>query len=754
MLFAKPDVRIAQSADSKPLGAESSMRVRDSRHSVRTRHIRGRMTKFIFAAVLAFPLGTQGANYYVTQSGAGSGSGTSLANAWSVSTFNASSAPAAGDSVFFSGAITSTVTPIKSGSSGNPITLDYSAATLNTASPRIQISSKSFLNILGGVMGAGDGTMIDFNNQTSHDVFIANWNCTNTPGSLAGFVHGWACYNLTVSNCICLGYEQLYFGATTNSHDVTIINNKIVGSTNIIDQTDLIFIGDEQNVLIQGNYLQQNAPGDQASGRHNDCIQTFQGGESASGAPSGWVVRYNWIEQNDVGGDGSISFMMMENMAGSGPTDACDIYGNVFMFALGAKFSGNGVAFDSNNSSAVVRFYNNTVINHASSGGGSPGGPTGFLSPGNLYAENNLFEADSGNSGPLVNWTFAIQKSDYNRFYQYGSPGSTYTGAHGAANSNPLFTDYVNNNLSLQSSSPCIGTGDNTIGSTYSQGIAPGATWPNPALATRTGAWDVGAYVYVGGSTNPVVSVSPGSINFGAVPVGVTSNLSFTVQNAGGGMLAGTASVGAPFRITSGGNYSLGANQSQTVTVVFAPTVVSNFTQSISFSGVSGASVTVLGGATNATTAIGPTPFIIAEKVTASIANPITLQFTTNLASANWQTIGTFTGSMNLSFTKPPAVFFRGNCSNLTGSVTLTWPKSTDSSVMGYGVNYGVTSGTYTYLMDAGNATNATIANLTAGVTYYFSVNTYNVLWQIKPYLRETSALPQTANYSLNIGNP
>jgi len=73
---------------------------------------------------------------------------------------------------------------------------------------------------------------------------------------------------------------------------------------------------------------------------------------------------------------------------------------------------------------------------------------------------------------------------------------------------------------------------------------------------------------------------------------------------------------------------------------------------------------------------------------------------------------------------------------------------------MGYGVNYGVTSGTYTYLMDAGNATNATIANLTAGVTYYFSVNTYNVLWQIKPYLRETSALPQTANYSLNIGNP
>ena len=58
---------------------------------------------------------------------------------------------------------------------------------------------------------------------------------------------------------------------------------------------------------------------------------------------------------------------------------------------------------------------------------------------------------------------------------------------------------------------------------------------------------------------------------------------------------------------------------------------------------------------------MGPTPLIIAEKVTASIANPITLQFATNLASTNWQTIGTFTGSINLSFTNTPAVFFRGH---------------------------------------------------------------------------------------------
>ena len=92
------------------------------------------------------------------------------------------------------------------------------------------------------------------------------------------------------------------------------------------------------NIVIQGNFIENRAPGDQSTGRHNDCIQTFQGGESGSGAPSGWVVRYNWVEQGEQAGDGSTSFMMMENMAQNGSTDACDIYGNVFVFAAGSDF--------------------------------------------------------------------------------------------------------------------------------------------------------------------------------------------------------------------------------------------------------------------------------------------------------------------------------------------------------------------------------------------------------------------------------
>jgi hypothetical protein len=71
--------------------------------------------------------------YYVSQDGSGYRNGTSLANAWSVSDFNSSlnwstidqaNKIDPGDTVYFSGKITSTLYPQGSGSFGNYITLD------------------------------------------------------------------------------------------------------------------------------------------------------------------------------------------------------------------------------------------------------------------------------------------------------------------------------------------------------------------------------------------------------------------------------------------------------------------------------------------------------------------------------------------------------------------------------------------------------------------------------------------------------
>ncbi len=54
-------------------------------------------------------------------------------------------------------------------------------------------------------------------------------------------------------------------------------------------------------------------------------------------------------------------------------------------------------------------------------------------------------------------------------------------------------------------------------------------------------------------------------------------------------------------------------------------------------------------------------------------------------------------------------------------NVTLAWNASTDSSVTGYKVHYGPSSGGYTNSVTFGNTTTGTIPNLQEGVTYYFA---------------------------------
>ena len=113
----------------------------------------------------------------------------------------------------------------------------------------------------------------------------------------------------------------------------------------------------------------------------------------------------------------------------------------------------------------------------------------------------------------------------------------------------------------------------------------------NPRQAT--GNWDIGPYVYGSISTNPVLSVQPSaSMNFGSVLTNTTSYLTNAVQNSGGGTLTGTATLSSSgsslFSIVSGGTYSLGANQSTNMTVLFSPIAVGSFTNTITFTVIGG----------------------------------------------------------------------------------------------------------------------------------------------------------------------
>src|ERR1700676_5366128 len=65
-----------------------------------------------------------------------------------------------------------------------------------------------------------------------------------------------------------------------------------------------------------------------------------------------------------------------------------------------------------------------------------------------------------------------------------------------------------------------------------------------------------------------------------------------------------------------------------------------------------------------------------------------------------------------------------------TQSVSLAWNVDSDPSVVGYNVNYGTSSGSYTQTLNAGSTTSATISSLAAGQTYYFVVTARNAAAQ------------------------
>ena len=95
--------------------------------------------------------------------------------------------------------------------------------------------------------------------------------------------------------------------------------------------------------------------------------------------------------------------------------------------------------------------------------------------------------------------------------------------------------------------------------------------------------------------TNPVIYVQPMVLDFGKVPTNATATATFVVENMGIGILTGTASVPAPFKVVAGGSYALKANEAQMVTVTYTPRSPTPDTQTVTFTGGGGAKTTVTG---------------------------------------------------------------------------------------------------------------------------------------------------------------
>jgi hypothetical protein len=95
--------------------------------------------------------------------------------------------------------------------------------------------------------------------------------------------------------------------------------------------------------------------------------------------------------------------------------------------------------------------------------------------------------------------------------------------------------------------------------------------------------------------TNPVIFVTPANLNFGLVATNATATNTFLVENMGSGRLVGTATVPAPFKILSGGKYTLGANEAQILTITYTPSGTASDTQTVKFTGGGETKATVTG---------------------------------------------------------------------------------------------------------------------------------------------------------------
>jgi hypothetical protein len=93
--------------------------------------------------------------------------------------------------------------------------------------------------------------------------------------------------------------------------------------------------------------------------------------------------------------------------------------------------------------------------------------------------------------------------------------------------------------------------------------------------------------------SGPVIFVTPTVLGFGPVAGTTVATNTLVVENMGKGTLVGKATVAAPFKILSGGDYALRGGEAQIVAVTYVPAGATSDTQTVTFTGGGGAKATV-----------------------------------------------------------------------------------------------------------------------------------------------------------------
>ena len=292
-------------------------------------------------------------NLYVTQSGAGSHTGLSLANAWSVSEFNTTGnwgtgtgLIGGGDIVYLSGTITSNITLAGSGaSSSSRVTIDGASATLSNS---FTSSSKSYWTLQNVTWSSGrttvcvtitGGSYMTINNMTVPSPVFGS---TGTMIRLVGGSSNLTLKNVTGTNLDRTGPTD-GMGSAIHAYCSTAngpLQNVLLDGWNITTTTnargninrDMFYWTYLDGLTIQNsifNYRWQGNGPDTGGGQpHNDLMQ-FTGNWSGTGGRGckNITIRNNHFITNINGLPSQTDAHLMNSNAGAG---YWDVYGNIF----------------------------------------------------------------------------------------------------------------------------------------------------------------------------------------------------------------------------------------------------------------------------------------------------------------------------------------------------------------------------------------------------------------------------------------
>ena len=511
-----------------------------------------KLIKILFCLFLLIPSYGFAANYYIAQSAAGSGDGSTCGNAEPISylTGSWSGKVAAGDTVHLCGTLTSALTIGGSGSDNTTgrITIKFetgakfSKATWD-ASGAIYAESRNYILIDGGTNGTieatNNGTLLA-NQATSQGIYVygsdhievKNLTISNLyvhpnmqgSGSVdaAGIRITGGSSNVSVHDCIIhdapegiaingasFSNAEFYLNIITNcAWGITVVPQASATAENVKIHNNDITMGmnwpqSDGAYHLNGMYLYGDEAGNSTTFTNTWIYNNYIHGPSDPTYPaggSGWI-HFDYTNATGtrifnnllvgVTGDPSNGYLAFQKLYDTGGA----IYNNTIIGLTPHGDYGSAILTAQNAHPASWTIKNNIFMNQNTMVGW-PGGDTTFLTDYNSYYGYYYLAAGFGTwYDRLSTWQAALS----------GGSSDCPTGVNHECNGIATNPD-LNTNYTPKVTSPVVGAGVNL---TSLCGTIPELCLDRNGVARpASGAWDIGAYQYEASGTYYTVTTS------------------------------------------------------------------------------------------------------------------------------------------------------------------------------------------------------------------------------------------------------